>query len=125
MNEIFQRVGKFFQRLLARFPTAVPMGVSDFNDWADSIINLYGFPNNDSVRFALATIIMHLGPTAAYKSKHYFAVTIKAAAAKQVAGQVFQDLKAKQQAKQEADKAAQTQPQAEVPAAPGASSDAK
>jgi len=87
-------------------PSAVPLGVAEFETWASDIISTYDFPNNDSVRFALATMILHSGPTAALVSKRYFALMVKAGAAKQVASQVFQDIKIKQQAEATAQAAA-------------------
>lgn len=96
MTNLVNKIRLVLQRIRALFPSPVPQGITEFEAWASSIIAMYGFPDNDSVRFALATMIMHSGPTAAYKSKHYFAVMIKAGAAKQVAAQVFQDIKNKQ-----------------------------
>lgn len=90
------KVRKLIDKVRAFFPSPVPQGVSEFESWAKSIIDLYEFPDNDSVRFALATMILHSGPTAAYTSKRYFALMVKAGAAKQVASQVFQDIKTRQ-----------------------------
>lgn len=81
---------------LALLPSRVPQGRTEFESWASSIISLYGFPDNDSVRFALATMIMHDGPTAAYRPKFRYALMIKAGASKQVASAVFQDIKLRQ-----------------------------
>lgn len=92
----FAAIGKFLTKLRNRLPSAVPQGMQEFENWSSSIINTYGFPNNDSVRFALATMIMHSGPTAAYASKHSFAVMVKAGAAKQVASQAFTVIKQRQ-----------------------------
>jgi hypothetical protein len=119
MNNFLAKTKVFFQKLRARFPSPVPQGVEEFENWAKSIIDLYGFPDNDSVRFAVATMILHSGPSAAYVPKHYWATMIKAGAAKQVASQVFQDIKTKQQAAQ----LAAAKP-AEATATPVASNDA-
>ena len=91
------KIRKYFRLICNFFPSRVPQGVEEHTAWATSIIEDYGFPENDSVRFALATMVMHLGPTAAYRSKFYFALLVKAGAAKQVASQVFHDIKARQQ----------------------------
>jgi hypothetical protein len=98
---VFAAVGRFCTRLRNFFPSPVPQGVAEFEAWSSSIIQTYGFPDNDSVRFALATMILHSGPTAAYASKRYFAVMVKAGAAKQVASQVFTDIKQRQIAAQQ------------------------
>lgn len=93
---ILSALHKPFKRIRNLFPSAVPQGVAEFEIWSLDIIQTYNFPDNDSVRFALATMVLHSGPTAAYVSKHYFALMVKAGAAKQVASQVFQDIKIKQ-----------------------------
>lgn len=88
------------KKLLDFIPTQVPMGMTAFHSWADSLIETYAFPNDPSVKFALATMIMHLGPIEAYKPRRYFMLAIKAGAAKQIASAVFQEIKAKQIADQ-------------------------
>lgn len=87
------------------FPSPLPQGIPAFQSWADSIIETYSLPteHRDSILGALATMIMHCKPTEGYKSKFYFVLCIKAGAAKQVAGAVFQDIKLKQQAAAQAE----------------------
>ena len=104
----FKRLWLLF---LSIFPSKLPQGVSDFESWASGIIQAYGSPDNDSVRFALAVQIMHLSPTSAYKPKAYFGLVLLKGAATQVAGQVMQDLKAKQAAQIAADQAKAAEPQ--------------
>jgi hypothetical protein len=89
---------KILKKMRNFLPSPVPLGIAEFEAWASDIISTYDFPNNDSVRFALATMILHSGPTAAFVSKRYFSLMVKAGAAKQIASQVFQDIKIKQQA---------------------------
>lgn len=96
MKNLLTKLKIAAQRLLAFLPSPVPQGVTEFEVWAKSIIDIYGFPDNDSVRFALATMILHSGPSAAYAPKHRFAIMVKAGAAKQVASFVFQEIKTKQ-----------------------------
>jgi hypothetical protein len=87
--------------------TPLPRGITEFHVWADEIIALAGLPNNDSIKFALAVAITHLGPTEASKPKQYFIDTLSKGAATQVAFAVMDQLKSKQQAlKDEAAKAA-------------------
>lgn len=82
-------------RLRALFPSRLPTGVSAFNDWAESFYEIYEMPttHRESVKFVLASTIMHLGPTAIYKSKFYFYLVLSTGAAKQVAGSIFYDIK--------------------------------
>ena len=93
---------RLFKVIRAYFPSALPNGLSAFNTWADSFSDTYEMPtaDQDSIRWALSTTIMHLGPQVAYKSKFYFFLTIKAGAAKQVASQAFTTIKETQQLKE-------------------------
>ena len=86
--------------------------MTEFETWANSIIDAYGMPNNDSVRFALASMIPYVPtdskfeinllivkiniPMAAYKSKRFFGQSLLKSASNQIAAGVMQDLKQKQ-----------------------------
>lgn len=75
----------YIQKLLDFVPTRLPNGVTEFETWCQSLIDTYGFPDNDSVRFMFAAMIMHLGQTDAYKPKRFFALSGYAAASKEIA----------------------------------------
>jgi hypothetical protein len=89
---------KYTRILLAYIPEVLPQGMTEFNKWADDIIELSGMPKNDSIKFALSAMIVNLGSTIAYKPKMYFVHCLRSAAARQVASQVFHDIKATQTA---------------------------
>lgn len=94
-----------FKKVAARFPTKLPVGMTEFNAWADSIIDLAGeFADRDSMKYALASNVIHMKHTQDSAPKSYFVSVLRKAAANQVASQVFQDVKVKQE---EAIKAAQ------------------
>jgi thiamine pyrophosphate-dependent acetolactate synthase large subunit-like protein len=96
------------KRLLSYLPTKLPVGLTEFHAWADSIIELSGkYADEDSLKFALASMILHIDAKVASISKNYFVNNLRKVAANQVAGQVFQDIKTKQQ---EAQKAAEQKP---------------
>lgn len=97
-------LGTGVYQFLGIFPTRLPVGMTEFNIWAQSVIKTYGLPNNDSVVFSLAVMVLHLDSTTDRKPKLYFAKSVRKAMSNQIVSQVIQDLKAKQQA---ADKAAQ------------------
>lgn len=85
----------------------LPRGMAEFHTWADDLIALAGVPNNDSVKFALAVSITHLGPTESHKTKKHFIDVLQKGAATQIAFAIMDELKSKQQAaKDEAAKAA-------------------
>lgn len=86
------------RKSLALVPSKLPVGKLEFDAWADDIMDLYNTPKNDSVKFAIATMILHCDPTSAYKPKHYFGLSINKSMSNQVASVVIQELKAKQQA---------------------------
>lgn len=93
------------KRFLSLFPTKLPVGMSEFETWSNSVVELSGkFADDDSMKFAIASQIMHLGAQKSSVPKNFFVRSLRKAAANQVASQVFQDIKIKQQ---EAAKAAQ------------------
>lgn len=106
MNSL-KKCHKYMTRLFHFIPTALPIGITEFDKWAKDIIDTYGFPDNDSIKFSMAVMILHLSATTAYKPKRYFALATLKGMSNQVVSQVIQDLKAKQQA--EADKAKEAQ----------------
>lgn len=104
MRAFIYKVKRYFNKARGFFPSALPVGLTEFNEWADSVADTYDLPtqDRDSVHYALATMILHLGPTVAYKSDWYFVLSIRSACAKQVAGATFQDIKARQKAAEQA-----------------------
>ncbi len=106
------KLNKIVNKLLSYFPTSLPVGLTEFNKWADSIIELSGkFADEDSMKWAISSQIMHLGPQRSSVPKNYFVQSLRKAAANQVAGQVFQDIKTKQDnMRKQAEATADTQP---------------
>lgn len=96
MKNAISKIKNVLIKLSFYLPHKLPTGMIEFNVWADSIISAYGLPDNDSTKFALATMILHLESTAAYKPKRYFALTTLKSMSNQIAAGVMQDLKAKQ-----------------------------
>lgn len=87
----------FGLKLASYFPTPLPVGLEEFNTWADSIIALAGqYADRDSMRFVLATLIVHSSTPQGSMSKNYFVQCLRKGAAKQVASYVFQEVKQKQ-----------------------------
>lgn len=94
-------------------PTKLPTGIAEFHEWAESFATIYGdqlpTKNMDSIKFALASQIMHLGADDAFKAKEDFFKMLIAGASKQVAHAVFTEIKQKQQ------EAAKKEQEANVP----------
>lgn len=98
------------KRMLSLLPSKLPVGLSQFDPWANSIIELSGqFADLDSMKFALASQVLHLGAQRSSVPKNFFVQSMRKAAANQVASQVFQDIKQRQL---EAQKAVQQQAEA-------------
>lgn len=87
------------KQILAHLPSKLPQGKSEFDVWADDIIETYNMPNNDSIKFALATAVMHLSATDAFKPKAYFGRILIKGASNQVVYAIMQELKVKQEEK--------------------------
>ena len=106
--------------ILSFIPTKLPVGMTEFNAWANSIIDLSGeYADRDSMLFALATMVMHADAKHGTLPKRYFVSRLRKVAANQVAGQVFQDVKVRQ-----AEAAAAAQKAAEDTATTALSSEA-
>jgi len=87
-------------QVTAYLPARLPLGVAAFEAWAASIMALLGpgFENvpQDDIMFALAGMIMHLGPQTDRVSKRYFVLSLRKIASNQVAGEVMSQSKQRQ-----------------------------
>lgn len=100
------------KKLLGYFPTKLPVGLPQFYEWADSIIELSGqYADRESMIFAISTILIHADSKFGALSKQYFVNRLRKSAANQVASQAFQDIKKRQE---EALKQAEATAQLEV-----------
>lgn len=87
------------EKLLSYIPRSLPVGMQEFETWAESVLRLAGkYADEASMKFALATMILHADSKNGALSKHYFVNRLRKVAANQVASQVFQDIKTKQEA---------------------------
>lgn len=123
MNTFFTKIKQFFMDPF-KVKQRLPQGVAEFHSWAESIITHYGLPLNDSVKFAIATLILHAKEDAAYLSKEYFGHRAIKSAANQVAAGVMQDLKDAQLARIKAEEDAATAAAVVTVEAPAAESGA-
>lgn len=93
------------KRLLSLLSTALPVGMTELDAFISDVIELSGeYADRDSMAFAICSMIIHLGPQRSHVPKNYFVRSLRKVAANQVASQVFQDVKKRQD---EAVKAAQ------------------
>jgi hypothetical protein len=115
MNTLIKKLKKAVNLFRAKYPSPLPLGLSEFNEWYASFVELYDdLPTKDeaSIKNVLAATIINLGNKTVALPKYHFYMILKASAAKQVAGAVFQELQIKQrearaaEAKAAAEKAA-------------------
>lgn len=107
------KLKKLIAYLMSYLPTKLPLGLIDFDDYFQAIrgladSRLSNVPDDD-IRFVVASTITHQGPTGDRMPKQKMVRILHAAAAKQVAAQIFQDVKQRQRAQQEADAKAQAE----------------
>lgn len=92
-------VGEFTE--LMQEKRALPIGRTQFTEWADRIISgAHVGATNESLKFSLAAMLMHLGPTEAYREDAFFILQLRKAAVNQTAHTIMQELKEAQEAKQ-------------------------
>lgn len=98
------------------FPSPLPVGMTEFDSWVDSIMSTYSLPTTDvdSIRFTLAAMIINLGQKESSKPKYSFVLAIRASCAKQIAGSVFHQIKTKQLEAQRAQQQAEATAKAPV-----------
>lgn len=87
------RIHHFIQILKSFFPSHLPKGSKEFDDFATSILDLANFPDNKSYRHAIASMLQHLGPLEDKKAKRFFIKSIKSAQVREVAFYKIQELK--------------------------------
>lgn len=112
VNELLSFSTQFCRFIASFVPSAIPVGLTEYQAWAESIISLTGpIADDNSLKFAIASMVIHLDRDTAYVSKRWFVKCLRKAAANQVASAVFQDIKLKQQeALKAAQKPEETQP---------------
>lgn len=87
------------RELWGRMPRKLPVTLKDFVAFSDEVFEAFDLPAEPSYRSAIATMVMHLGPTVTHKPPKYFAQSIKKAMANQVAYEVTQIAKREAEAK--------------------------
>lgn len=110
---------KFLKVLLSYIPTKLPHGMTEFEAWSRSIIALSNCPDNESTRFTVAVMILHMNPDEDRKAKHFFVKKLNKAACNELANKIAMDLKEAQKKRHEADEAAriarEVSPNVQVP----------
>lgn len=91
-----EKLKQTLKQAASLLPTRLPVGVTEFEAWANSIIELVGpLADDDSIKFTLASMIMHLGPQRSSVPKNYFVRSLRKTAANQIAHSVLTAIKQK------------------------------
>lgn len=93
MNKLVEKSIKMKKFVRSFFPVKLPTGLLEFNQFSSNIIETYNLPNLPSYKHAIASMIMHLGPTTFYKSPRFFAISVKKSMANQTAYEMIQIIK--------------------------------
>lgn len=104
MTLALEKLKKLYRQFRGLFPSKLPIGYTEFDAWAQSIICTYPMPtqHRDSILWSLSNMVMHLGPKDAYKSKFFFFLMLHASATKQIAHGIFSEVKTRQKQAEEA-----------------------
>lgn len=104
--------------LVKEIEKPLPVGMTEFNEFADRIISLAGkFADEDSMKWVLASSILHADAKKSRFSDQYFIDVLNRAAANQVASGVMQEIK-ERKAKQEAEAKQQAEATASTEGSP-------
>lgn len=90
LGKIFKSKNKDLRRL--------PVGMTEYEAFVDDLIASYDLPtkNRTSVSYVVASIIINAPDNVVEMPLKLFADMVSASAAKQIAGQVFRDIKTQQ-----------------------------
>lgn len=102
------RIRSLLHVLLSYFPTKLPHGMTEFEEWSRSIIAMSHCPDNESTRFTVAVMILHMDAAEDRKPKRFFVKKLNKAAANQCADAVATKLKEDQKKRHEAAEALRT-----------------
>lgn len=87
-------------------PRPLPIGRDQFMEWSDRIISgALVDADHDSQRFALASMVLQLGPNDAFKADKHFVSQLRKVAANQTAHTMAQEFKLAAQDRFDAEKA--------------------
>ena len=91
----------------------LPLGMTEFEEWSDRIIQGSCLPASpESLKFALGSMLMHLGPTVDHEADGYFIKCLRKSAVNEIAHAKMEEIRTKvkarlakeQEAKDEANK---------------------
>lgn len=91
---------KILKKLRGTFSSPLPNHVEAFDQYCDEIFKDYGLPDDPSYRHAIASMIMHLGPTIDRVPRSYFAKSVRKAMSNQIAFLKIEKIREEEKRKQ-------------------------
>ncbi len=115
-----QKLTQVLTKLTSYIPTKLPVGLTAYQAWLDSIVELAGpLADRESVQWVISNEVMRLPPGKDTVSKNRMVKLLRKYAANQCAGHVVLELKAKQEiVRKAAEEAAKIKQQSEATAQP-------
>lgn len=91
-EQTLEQIGDIKEKLLEK--QELPIGRTKFMEWSDRIIDASLVDaERESLRFSIAAMLMHLGPTEAFKEDGFFVLQLRKAAVNQTAHMMMEELK--------------------------------
>lgn len=88
---------RLLNRLLSYLPTKLPVGMTAYTNWVNSIIQLAGpMADEDSMRFVISNQVMHLPLNTKRISKQKFVTILRKYAANELAAHTCNEVKQRQ-----------------------------
>jgi len=97
MRRFVSKLKKLIKKQRAMFPTRLPVGATELKSFCDSIFEIYDLPSHPSYRHAIASMIMHLGPTKDSAPMAFFAKSVRKSMANQVAYDLIDKIREEKQ----------------------------
>lgn len=85
-----KRIRPWLNSVLSYLPSSLPQSGLAMDDYIAAVLDLAKVPDNSSFRTAIATQIMHIGPTSDKATKRSFVVALRKAISNQLAYEVIQ-----------------------------------
>lgn len=85
IKEIKESIKRSIRLVAARIPTELPDTLEKHESWVTDVLELGGFPNNDSFRATLATMILHVSADKVKMPKVFFINAIRRSIINQLA----------------------------------------
>ncbi len=98
MKQLVSKLLRIATLLASHVPSRLPENDVEHAAWAGSVLSIAGYPDNDSLRCALATMILHLDASRTRASKQSFIKQIKRSIANQAAYNAMSEFKAREKA---------------------------